>query len=101
MACQNNVKLQHIIRIHTSQEESSSRRICNISSVIPLETRRNCLLTTSSLQGRWIGIKAVFYNLPDGSVKLEQWVDDGTSDNSNNNNPSGNNWHRVLTFVDN
>ena len=59
-------------------------------------------LTASSLQGRWIGIKAVFYNLPDGSVKLEQWVDDGTSDNSNNNNnnPSGNNWHRVLTFVD-
>ena len=57
-------------------------------------------LTANSLQGRWIGIKAVFYNLPNGSVKLEQWVDDGTSDNNDNNNPSGNNWHRVLTFVD-
>jgi hypothetical protein len=46
---------------------------------------------TSPLLGRWIGIKAVFYNLPDGSVRLEQWIDE----NSNNN------WHRVLRFTDN
>jgi hypothetical protein len=45
----------------------------------------------SPLLGRWIGIKAVFYNLPDGSVRLEQWIDE----NSNNN------WHRVLRFADN
>jgi hypothetical protein len=45
----------------------------------------------SPLVGRWIGVKAVFYNLPDGSVRLEQWIDE----NSNNN------WHRVLRFTDN
>jgi len=45
----------------------------------------------SPLLGRWIGIKAVFYNLSDGSVRLEQWIDE----NSNNN------WHRVLRFADN
>jgi hypothetical protein len=45
---------------------------------------------TSTLPARWIGIKVVFYNLPDGKVRLEQWIDD----NSNNN------WHRVLRFVD-
>jgi len=45
---------------------------------------------TSPLLGRWIGLKAVFYNLPDGSVRLEQWIDE----NSNNN------WHRVLKFTD-
>ena len=43
------------------------------------------------LLGRWIGIKAVFYNLPNGKVRLEQWIDE----NSNNN------WHRVLKFTDN
>jgi hypothetical protein len=42
------------------------------------------------LLGRWIGIKAVFYNLPGGYVKLEQFIDD----NSNNN------WHRVLSYID-
>ena len=35
---------------------------------------------TSTLQGKWIGIKAAFYTLPNGSVKLEQWMDD-SSDN--------------------
>ena len=44
----------------------------------------------SPLVGRWIGVKAVFYNLPDGSVRLEQWIDE----NSNNN------WHRVLKYTD-
>ena len=44
------------------------------------------------LLGRWIGIKAVFYNLPDNnSVKLEQYIDDN----------SDNNWHRVLSYTDN
>jgi hypothetical protein len=44
----------------------------------------------SPLVGRWIGIKAVFYNLPDGSVRLEQWIDEN----------SDNHWHRVLKFTD-
>jgi hypothetical protein len=44
----------------------------------------------SPLVERWIGIKAVFYNLPNGNVRLEQWVDE----NSNNN------WHRILKFND-
>jgi len=42
------------------------------------------------LLGRWIGIKAVFYNLNNNSVKLEQYVD----------NNADNNWHKVLSFVD-
>ena len=43
------------------------------------------------LLGRWIGIKAVFYNLPDNnSVKLEQYIDD----------KADNNWHRVLSYID-
>ena len=43
------------------------------------------------LLGRWIGIKAVFYNLPDNnSVKLEQYIDD----------KSDNNWHKVLSYTD-
>ncbi|MDQ6863080.1 MAG: discoidin domain-containing protein [Thermoproteota archaeon] len=46
--------------------------------------------------GKWVGIKAVYYNFPNGTVKLEQWVDDST----NNINAPGNNWHKVLEFVD-
>jgi len=44
----------------------------------------------SPLTGKWVGIKAVFYNLPNGKVMLEQWIDE----NANNK------WHRVLKFVD-
>jgi len=44
----------------------------------------------SPLLGRWIGIKAVFYNLPDGSVRLEQWIDEN----------SDNHWHRVFRYTD-
>jgi hypothetical protein len=55
------------------------------------------LHATSTLQGRWIGVKEVLYNLPDGSVKIEQWLDDGT----NNINTPGNQWHKVLEFIDN
>jgi hypothetical protein len=52
---------------------------------------------TSTLQGRgWIGVKAVFYTMPNGSVKLEQWIDDST----NNINTPGNNWHKLLEFTD-
>jgi len=51
---------------------------------------------TNRLDGRWIGIKAIFYNLPDGSVKLEQWLDDSTDNVSS----PGNHWHRVLEYTD-
>ena len=51
---------------------------------------------TSKLDGRWVGIKAVFYTKPDGTVKLEQWLDDG----SDNINAPGNNWHKLLEFTD-
>jgi hypothetical protein len=52
---------------------------------------------SSPLKGRgWIGVKAVFYTLPSGSVKLEQWIDD-TTDNIN---MPGNNWHKLLEFTD-
>ena len=47
-------------------------------------------VTKEPLLGRWIGIKAVFYNIDNNSVKLEQYIDDNTD----------NNWDRVLTFVD-
>jgi hypothetical protein len=46
--------------------------------------------------GKWVGIKAVYYNFPNGTVKLEQWVDDSTD----NINAPGNNWHKVLEFTD-
>jgi len=48
-------------------------------------------VTKEPLLRSWIGIKAVFYNLPDNnSVKLEQNIDD----NSNNN------WHKVLSYTE-
>ena len=43
-----------------------------------------------SLLGRWIGIKAIYYNLPDGTVRLEQCIDED----------SNNNWHRMLHYTD-
>jgi hypothetical protein len=46
--------------------------------------------------GKWVGIKAVYYNFPNGTVKLEQWVDDSTD----NINTPGNKWHKVLDFTD-
>jgi hypothetical protein len=46
--------------------------------------------------GKWVGIKAVYYNFPNGTVKLEQWVDDSTD----NINAPGNKWHKVLDFTD-
>ena len=44
------------------------------------------------LHGRWIGIKGVFYNLSDHSVRLEQWIDEGSN--------ISNNWHKVLSYTD-
>jgi hypothetical protein len=46
--------------------------------------------------GKWVGVKAVYYNFPNGTVKLEQWVDDSTD----NINSPGNQWHKVLDFTD-
>ena len=51
---------------------------------------------TSKLDGRWVGLKAVYYTKPDNTVKLEQWIDDGSS----NINAPGNNWHKLLEFTD-
>jgi hypothetical protein len=51
---------------------------------------------TNTLEGRWIGIKAVFYNLPNGSVKIEQWLEDS----STNTISLANNWHKVMEFID-
>lgn len=47
--------------------------------------------------GKWVGVKAIYYNFPNGTVKLEQWVDDSTD----NINSPGNKWHKVLDFTDN
>ncbi len=38
----------------------------------------------------------MFYTFPNGTVELEQWLDD----KSDNINSLGNNWHRVLQFKD-
>jgi hypothetical protein len=51
---------------------------------------------TKKLDGRWIGLKAIFYTRTDGTVKLEQWIDDGT----NNTSIPGNNWSKSIEFVD-
>jgi hypothetical protein len=47
-------------------------------------------ITIGSTMNKWIGFKGVVYNLPDGSVKLESYVD------KNNNN----NWEKATEFVD-
>jgi hypothetical protein len=43
-----------------------------------------------SIMNKWVGFKGVVYNLPDGSVKLESYVD---KDNNNN-------WQKVEELVD-
>jgi hypothetical protein len=44
----------------------------------------------AKLDGRWIGVKAVYYNLKNGSVRLEKWIDD----------KADNNWKLVHSYVD-
>jgi hypothetical protein len=51
---------------------------------------------TKKLDGRWIGLKAILYTRADGTVKLEQWIDDSTD----NTGTPGNNWHKSIEFVD-
>lgn len=50
------------------------------------------------MPGRWIGIKAIFYNLPAGNVRMEQWIDNNGLNNKNG-LPS-NNWTKVFEFTD-
>jgi len=45
----------------------------------------------NNLDDRWVGIKLVVYDLDDGDVKLELWVDDGDETN---------NWKKVTEYVD-
>jgi hypothetical protein len=47
-------------------------------------------ITIGSTMNKWIGFKGVVYNLPDGSVKLESYVD------KNNDN----NWEKATELVD-
>ena len=43
-----------------------------------------------SIINKWVGFKGVVYNLPDGSVKLESYVD---KDNNNN-------WQKAAELID-
>jgi hypothetical protein len=47
-------------------------------------------ITIGSTMNKWIGFKGIVYNLPDGSVKLESYVD---KDNNNN-------WQKATELVD-
>lgn len=47
-------------------------------------------ITIGSTMDKWIGFKGIIYNLPDGSVKLESYVD------KNNNN----NWQKATELID-
>ena len=46
----------------------------------------------SELQDRWIGIKFMVYDVGNGDVKLELWIDDGDETN---------NWKKVTEYTDN
>jgi hypothetical protein len=47
-------------------------------------------ISVGSTINKWIGFKGIVYNLPDGSVKLESYID---KDNNNN-------WQKATEFVD-
>jgi hypothetical protein len=47
-------------------------------------------ITIGSTMNKWIGFKGIVYNLPDGSVKLESFID---KDNNNN-------WQKATELVD-
>jgi len=47
-------------------------------------------ITIGSTMNKWIGFKGIVYNLPDGSVKLESYID---KDNNNN-------WQKATELVD-
>ena len=46
----------------------------------------------SEIQDRWIGIKFMVYDVDNGDVKLELWIDDGDETN---------NWRKVTEYIDN
>jgi len=47
-------------------------------------------ISVGSTINKWIGFKGIVYNLPDGSVKLESYID---KDNNNN-------WQKATEFID-
>jgi hypothetical protein len=47
-------------------------------------------ISVGSTMNKWIGFKGIVYNLPDGSVKLESYID---KDNNNN-------WQKATEFID-
>jgi hypothetical protein len=65
-------------------------------SVESADPQKQNVVNTTEFNGQnWIGIKAVIYDINNGSVKVEQWVDD----HSNNIQP-GNHWRKVLETID-
>jgi hypothetical protein len=65
-------------------------------SVESADAQKLNAVNTAAFNGQnWIGIKLVLFDIGNGSVKVEQWVDD----QSNNIQP-GNQWRKVLETID-
>lgn len=52
-----------------------------------------------SIMKRWIGVKTCVFNLPDGNVKIEMWVDQHLDDNGNPTD-NANTWDKVYEIID-
>jgi hypothetical protein len=91
------VRLQHIIQTHIWMGVKFEKDLMHTDGYTKKDPEKRYAIT-SPLSGRWIGIKAIFYNLPAGNVRMEQWID-----NNGLNNKTGlpsNNWTKVFEFTD-
>ena len=68
------------------------------------EERGNMKATTKPLDGRWVGFKAIIYNIegPDGQtfVRMESYIDDDVTDSNTGNLVIKNNWKMVSVVED-
>ena len=68
------------------------------------EERGNMKATTKPLDGRWVGFKAIIYNIegPDGQtfVRMESYIDDDVTDSNTGNLVIKNNWKMASVVED-